>query len=118
MDIEALERTLSGDVEVSLLGQTFTLREPSLRDAARVQRRMGMAGAGATKDEETRYDGFIAASVDAVELCLVEDVPRDVLERVITRTGVAASPLIQKARVLVGMDPPGAEEDPDADLPT
>ena len=119
MDIEALAKALDdATVEVRLLGQTFTLREPSLADAGRVQRKMALASRNAPDDEDTRYDGFIAATLDAVELCLVEPVPRHLLERVVVRTGIATSPLIRHARVLVGMDAPGDEEDPDPDLPT
>ena len=118
MDIEALESALDGGKEVRLLGQTFTLRAPTLVEASRVQRAMGLASRDAPPDGDERYDAFIKASVDAVVLCLDEDVPRDLLERVIVRTGVAGSPLVTAARTLCGMDPPGDDEDPDPDLPT
>ena len=118
MDIEALEAAVGGRREVRLLGQVFTLAAPSMVEASHIQRALGVASKGAPPDGEERYDAFIKASVDAVEICLQDDVPRDLLERVIVRTGVSASPLVAHARVLVGMDPPGDEEDPDADLPT
>lgn len=118
MDVEALEKATAPSAEVRLMGQVFTLNAPSLKDAARIQRELGRASKDAPEDGDERYDAFIKASVDAVALCLVDDVPRPLLERVIVRSGIGLSPLVREARVLCGMDPPGAEEDPDPDLPT
>lgn len=118
MDIEALEKALGVPQQVRLYGQTFHLEVPPLRRGMELQRALGKAVTAAAGDEDKRVQAFMDASVDAVEACLTDPVPRPLLEKIIVRSGVLMSPLVREARVLCGMDAPGAEEDPDPDLPT
>ena len=119
MDVEALKGKLSADtVEVGLLGQIFTLRSLTVAEAGPVQRELGRRLREAKKDLGARSQAVIDSTMDAVEACLVEDVPRDVLERVVVQTGTVLSPLMVHAKRLSGIEWAGDEEDPDRDLPT
>lgn len=119
MDLEAIRAKLrSEQVEVRLLGQTFTLNALSVAEAAPIQRQFGMRLAAAGEDEDRRSQAVVDSTMDAVAACLVEEVPRDVLERVVVRTGVILSPLMREAKRLAGIEWAGDEEDPDRDLPT
>ena len=117
MDIQALEAALNDTAEVEVLGQTFTLKAPSLAVAGEIQRSFGLALNDA-KDDDAKAQAHIDAFVECVKACLVEDVPQDLLEKVIVRTGLIVSPLIVEARNLCGMADPPDTEDPDLDLPT
>ena len=125
MDLEALKSRLPKEqVEVRLLGQVFTLNALSVAEAAPIQREFATRLAAAGDDEskpgviDARSQAGVDTNVDAVEACLVEEVPRDVLERVIVGTGLMLSPLMVEARRLAGISWSGDEEDPDVDLPT
>ena len=125
MDLEALESRLHKEqVEVRLLGETFTLNALTVAEASPIQREYGKRLAAAGDDEskpgvsDARSQAMIDSMMDAVEACLVEEVPRRILERVVVQTGMVLSPLMSEARRLAGLDWSGDEEDPDRDLPT
>ena len=119
MDLEALKGKMTKEqVEVRLLGQTFTLNALSVAEAAPIQREFGKRLAVAEEDLDARSQAVIDTTMDAVEACLVEEVPRDVLERVVVQTGMVLCPLMVEAKRLAGIEWAGDEEDPDRDLPT
>ena len=116
MDVKVLEKAVAEYVEVPLLGQVFTLKAPTMGKAAKLQFTHGHKMDRAKEADAPSV--FMECCLDTIELCLVEKVPRALLQKVVTRTGLVNSPLVTEARVLCGQIAPGVEEDPDRDLPT
>ena len=118
MDVKALEKTMADTVKVRLAGQTFTLKAPTMKRAAAIQHAAGRRLADAGEPTANNAHVMMEVCLDLVEELLVEKVPRPLLEKVVTRSGMIRSPLVHQARVLCGDVVDGEEEDPDRDLPT
>ena len=110
MDVKALEAALAASVVVKACGQEWELRAPSLAEALRIQRGFHDA---MPEDADERAQHYVDTGIQCILDTLEADVPRPLVERVVTRTGLIGSPLLKAAMVLCGLRV--EEED---DLPT
>lgn len=110
MDVKELEAALSSSAVVSVCGQEWELRAPSLSEALKIQRGFHDA---MPEDVDERAQHYVDTGIQCILDTLEVDVPRDLVERAVVRTGLIGSPLLKAAMTLCGLR--AAEED---DLPT
>ena len=117
---DALQAAIADDsLSVECRGQTFTLKAPSFAECMDIARRVHAVSKYTNVDD--RAIGFITIEVDAVVLCMNHDpnvpIPREDVEKLILLTGIQNSPLVDTAKILVGIENPVDPDEVDADLP-
>ena len=119
MDAKSLAALFAEEVAVKHGGHSYTLKAPSMVEAAAVIGRFGTAAEKLPEGADARVP-YMDAIAEAVELTLaVEDgdLPEGIGRRIVLGTGGLASPVGQAAARLCGLPLIGAEAVPD-DVPT
>ena len=119
MDVAKLQELFAEQVTVRHGGHEYTLRAPTMPEAAAVLTRFGKAAEALPDGADARVP-YLAALAEAIELTLeVEggELPDGIGRRIVLGTGGIASPVALAAARLCGLPLIGVQEAPD-DLPT